>query len=214
VLSGAAATVRVSPRRAEGIVLRRAGAGGAEIRAGLASVTGDARRTSLGDVATVEHLLASAYALGLSALEIEIDGPEVPIADGSAAPFFDALAAAGADDLPGAQPVIRVTEPVWVRDGDRFAAALPRQLAADGGNGAPGLRLTYQVGLRGRGDQAFDVDLTPGAFRARVASARTWGYLEDVDALRTAELARGASLENTLVIDGGARRIGDEDREA
>ncbi|MBM3451028.1 MAG: UDP-3-O-acyl-N-acetylglucosamine deacetylase [Armatimonadetes bacterium] len=200
---GAPAQVRILPRQTPGIRLRRADGAHPEIAASLDAISGDARRTSLGGIATVEHLLAAAYALGLSAMTIEIDGPEVPILDGSAAPFFDALAAGGTAALPGDQPVLRVTAPVWIHDGDQFAAALPLHAAMEPAAGPDGLRLTYQVTLRDGPDQVYDLALRPAAFREEIASARTWGYLDEVDALRAAGLARGASLDNTLAIANG-----------
>ncbi|MDR5682937.1 MAG: UDP-3-O-acyl-N-acetylglucosamine deacetylase [Armatimonadota bacterium] len=191
--SGRPARVRIHPSQRPGIVLVR---GHVETRADLDAVTETSRRTVLAGVATVEHLMAAAFALGITALRVEVAGDEVPIADGSAKPFADALADAGIRDLPEVMPRLRVVCPVWVARGDALAAAFP----------ADALRVTYVVALRDAGFQVWDGDITPQTFMHDLAPARTWGYADEADGLRAAGLATGADAHNTLILEGGGYR--------
>jgi len=183
-----------------GIVFRRTDRPGPEVAARVEQVTGTASCVALGGdagVRTVEHLLSAARAVGVDNLVVELDGPEVPGMDGSAAPFVRALRGAGlrAQDLP--RRVLRLAAPVWVGGGGAWAVALP----------APHLSLACVVTLRpspragpAAGEQAATFDAAADDYEETIAPARTWGYERDAEALRARGLALGASLANTLAI--------------
>ena len=157
--------------------------------------------TVLGDpqgrcVATVEHLLAALSALGVDNATIEIDGPEVPVMDGSAEAFVDAIDRVGLARQTAPRRFIRVLKPVRVDFGRAFAEFRPH----------PGRR--FEVGIDFDcpviGRQTAKVELTPASFRREVARARTFGHMRDVERLWAAGFALGSSLENTIVIGGNA----------
>ena len=155
----------------------------------LANAQGDS-------VATVEHLMAACYGLGLDNVRVELDGPEVPILDGSASVFCDLIGRAGMVDLEAPRRVLRILEPVEVRDGDRWARLSP--------SFEDDLTLEARIDFPNDsiGVQEARVCLTSGDFQERVALARTFGFAWQVDALRARGLARGGSLDNAIVIDG------------
>jgi UDP-3-O-[3-hydroxymyristoyl] N-acetylglucosamine deacetylase len=169
---------------------------GSEVRADVDAVTETPRRTTVGGISTVEHLMAAAFALGITALRVEVEGSEIPIADGSAKPFADALRRAGTREIGGTVPEIRLASPVWVARGDALAAAFP----------AAALRVTYIVSLRGEASQVWDGEVTPELFVSDLAPARTWGYADEAAALWGAGLAAGADEHNTLILDDGRYR--------
>jgi UDP-3-O-[3-hydroxymyristoyl] N-acetylglucosamine deacetylase len=150
------------------------------------------------EIATVEHLLSACAGLGVDNLSVEIDGPEVPILDGSSAPFVQTLRNAGLKAQHAPQRMIRVLEPVQVRMGAKSAALLP----ADGFEGLD-LDVTIRFADPAIGVQRRRVQLTPETFLTEVADARTFGFLADAEIMRAAGLGRGASMANTLVVDGG-----------
>jgi UDP-3-O-[3-hydroxymyristoyl] N-acetylglucosamine deacetylase len=162
------------------------------VRAVPESVSDATRAVTLGadaPVRTVEHLLAAAAVLGVTDLRVEVDGEELPALDGSAAPIAEAMRAAGFAPVAGGLTALRPSGPVCVVDGEASVLALP----------APDLRLTYVVPLRTPVLGTQIVDVRRSEF-ATLLDARTWGYLDDVEELRTAGLARGARDENTLGI--------------
>ena len=169
-----------------------------EIPARLASVTSSRRATSLGSgdggVATVEHLLAAAYGLGVDNLRVELDAGELPAMDGSAAPYAWLLRAAGIVAQPALRRELRLRRAVEVRDGGRVARAEP----------AAALRVSYAVEfdhpLIGR-QELREFAVEPEGFERELAAARTFGFLHEVEVLRRAGLARGGSLANTVVLD-------------
>jgi UDP-3-O-[3-hydroxymyristoyl] N-acetylglucosamine deacetylase len=145
-------------------------------------------------VGTVEHVLSAAFGEGLDNCLIELDGPEVPILDGSALPFVRLFHAAGFERL--AEPVRKLSAPGPVqvsRDG-RSVSFQP-----DG----PGLTITYEIDFPHPvvGRQELTVAIRPEEYSARIAPARTFGFAKDVAALRTRGLARGGSLHNAVVLD-------------
>jgi len=142
-------------------------------------------------VDTVEHLLAALYALGVDDALIELDGPEVPILDGSAAPFVDLVLRAGLCATVMPRRYLKVLEPVEVRRGEKWARLSP----------ADDLRVSYTIGfdhpaLR---HQAATYRVTAETFVNEIAPARTFGFLRDVEALRQNGLARGGTLDNAVV---------------
>ena len=155
------------------------------------------RRTQLGtgDAAfhTVEHVLAAVAGLGVDDLRIECTGPEPPIADGSAAAFVEALTAAEIVSHGGTVEPILVRRPIRVTDGTSVYEALP----------SPGLTLdvTIEFPHPAIGRQRTALAVTPESFARDLASARTFGFVHEVEALRARGLIQGGSLENALVLD-------------
>lgn len=148
-----------------------------------------------GGVSTVEHLMAALYALGVDNVLIEIDGPEMPILDGSSKPFVEAIDRAGLKRLDATRRYIKILKPVRVEHGTKYSELLPYE---------DGFRLTVEILFDNPviGHMTKSVDLDADIFRREIASARTFGFLKDVDHLRKAGLALGASLDNTVGIDG------------
>jgi UDP-3-O-[3-hydroxymyristoyl] N-acetylglucosamine deacetylase len=145
-------------------------------------------------VGTVEHVLSAAYGEGLDNCTIELDGPEVPILDGSALPFVRLFHAAGFERQD--VPVIRlsISEPVEVSRDGRSVSFRP-----DG----PGLTISYEIDFPHPvvGSQELTVAIRPEEYSTRIAPARTFGFARDVEALRARGLARGGSLHNAVVLD-------------
>lgn len=139
---------------------------------------------------TVEHLLSAVFAMGITNLLIEVTGPEIPILDGSAKPYIDAILDAGIEPQPFSTPTLKVLRPIKVYQNGAVCELLPRDR----------LRLTTSVDFPhpSIGLQTFAVDLTPKAFSEQVCAARTFGFLKDVERLKAAKLALGASLDNVL----------------
>ncbi|MBE0617190.1 MAG: UDP-3-O-acyl-N-acetylglucosamine deacetylase, partial [Proteobacteria bacterium] len=146
-------------------------------------------------VSTVEHCLAALSALGVDNCVVEVDGPELPILDGSAGAYVEALLAVGLRRQRGARRFLRVEKPLRVESGDKFCIVRP----------ADAFRVTYTIDFDGRfpGAQHFYLDVGPRTFVAELAQARTFGFLEEVTYLRSVGKARGGSLENAVVLDGG-----------
>lgn len=141
---------------------------------------------------TTEHLLAAVLALGLDNLRIELDAEELPILDGSAREWVDAVEQAGRRALEAPRAYLSLREPVLWSQGGTSLLALPSDT----------LRLTVAsvTDHPVAGQQMVDVEITPTTFAARLAPARTFCYEEEIQVLRDAGLARGGSLENALVI--------------
>ncbi|HVS33577.1 MAG TPA: UDP-3-O-acyl-N-acetylglucosamine deacetylase [Thermoanaerobaculia bacterium] len=180
-----------------GITFVRADLDGLRIPALQASTTALDYATTVGkdDVAvgTVEHLLSAVMACGITDLDIRIDGPEVPIVDGSALPFMHLIDAAGVRDLGAEIPVLRIARPVEVVDGDRSIRMVP----------ANRLVMKYRIDFNhpAIGREGFHFDFEHDSFLRKIAPARTFGFMRDVEKLRAAGLARGGSVENCIVLD-------------
>ena len=162
----------------------------------LATVLGDQRWASA-RVGTVEHLLAALAALGIDNVLVELDGPEVPALDGSAAPFVFLLDCAGVMEQSVPRAQIEIRRPVRVSDGDAFAELRPSV------SGRPGLEMALSIDFAAAaiGRQALSLRLTPETFRSELARARTFTMAEEVTQLRAAGLAQGGSLDNAVVVD-------------
>lgn len=145
-------------------------------------------------VSTVEHVMSALMALGIDNADITIDGPEVPIMDGSAAPFVDAIDSVGRQSQQAARKVIRIIAPVTLTDGDKTVTLLP----AD--DTAYSFDITFDSPVIGR--QTFTHTVKESDYRSDISFARTFGFLHEVEALRAAGLGRGGSLDNAIVIDG------------
>jgi UDP-3-O-[3-hydroxymyristoyl] N-acetylglucosamine deacetylase len=202
VHSGSPATLTLHPAEADtGIVFLRCGVDGQsdrELSAHYRSVTATEFATVLGDhngpaVSTTEHVLAALHGLGVDNAVVEVDGPEVPIMDGSAEPFVAAIDQVGIVTLPAARRCIQVLKPVRVTKGDSYGELRPH---------LRGLRIETEIEfdhpLIGR--QIFAIDVEPDLFRRELARARTFGFMRDVSKLWSAGYALGASFENTVVI--------------
>lgn len=184
-----------------GIVFLRTGGdvGDRLIEAKYSSVSATELCTVLGEplaasVSTVEHLLAALSGLCVDNAVIEIDGPEVPIMDGSARRFVEAIDRAGIVELASSRRYVKVLKPVRVEHGRSFSELRPA---------AQGCRFNVEIDFPGGviGRQRFAFDLEPGIFRRDVAGARTFGFLKDVERLWKAGFALGASLDNTIAVD-------------
>ena len=145
-------------------------------------------------VSTIEHLMAALAALGVDNAVIELDGPEVPVMDGSAEPFVDILDRAGLRRQNAARRYIEILEPVEVVDGDRRAALLPADRFE------MSFAIDFETGAIGRQQVEFVMD--EATFRGEIADARTFGFVHEVEALQRAGLARGGSMDNVVVIEG------------
>jgi UDP-3-O-[3-hydroxymyristoyl] N-acetylglucosamine deacetylase len=202
VHTGAHARAALKPAPADsGIVFVRTDlAGDNVIRAHADNVATTRLGTTLSngvgaDIATVEHLLAACAGLGIDNLLVEIDGPEAPILDGSAAPFADLLLQAGLRPQNAVRRHIEVLRPVEVRLGAKHAVLEPCAQAE--------IDVTIRYAAGPIGVQRRHLQLSPESFLAEIAHARTYGFMADVDRLRALGLGRGASLENTVVLDAG-----------
>jgi UDP-3-O-[3-hydroxymyristoyl] N-acetylglucosamine deacetylase len=202
VHSGSPANLTLHPAEADtGIVFLRCGTDGGpdrELSANFRSVTATEFATVLGDangpaVSTTEHVLAALRGLSVDNAVVEVDGPEVPIMDGSAAPFVAAIDQAGIVSLPAQRRYIQVLKPVRVAKGDSYGELRPY---------SRGLRIETEIEfdhpLIGRQSLALDVE--PDVFRNDLCRARTFGFMRDVAKLWGAGYALGASFENTVVI--------------
>jgi UDP-3-O-[3-hydroxymyristoyl] N-acetylglucosamine deacetylase len=206
VHSGASAQVILRPAGVDaGVVFLRTGLpGGRErlLEAKHANVAQTALCTMLGDasgasVCTVEHLLAALSGLKVDNVLIEIDGPETPIMDGSAADFVAAIDSVGLAQQGRTRRHLKVVKPVRVDHDGGFAEFLPAER---------GFRLDVEIDFEskaiGRQRRVFDLD--PSTFRREIARARTFGFLCDVQKLWQAGFALGSSLDNSVAIDGDA----------
>jgi len=145
-------------------------------------------------VSTIEHLMAALAMLGFDNAVVELDGPEMPVMDGSAEPFVRLLDRAGKRAQGAARRFLKVLEPVEVVDGDKRAALLPCDRFE------ASFEITFPTAAIGR--QRIDLAMDEYAFRRGLSDCRTFGFAHEVDALRKLGLARGGSLDNAVVIEG------------
>lgn len=144
-------------------------------------------------ISTVEHCLCAMSALRIDNLIIELDGPEIPIIDGSSIHFLKALQKVGLIEQSMPRQYWVIHQPIRVVSGDKWAEALPYH----------GLRLTVTIDFPhpAIGRQEIDIDINETSFEQELARARTFGFLKDVEYLQSHGLARGGSLENAIVLD-------------
>lgn len=170
---------------------------GVEIPATSAHVTDTRLCTTIGignaSISTVEHLLSALAGLGVDNARIEVSGPEVPIMDGSSAPFVFLIQCAGIREQSKPKKVMRMLKRVEVVDGDKRCALYP----------AAGFKISYLLDyshplLRNR---RVEVDFSRQAYTREISRARTFGFLHEIEALQKAGLALGGSLENAIVLD-------------
>ncbi len=188
-------TLRPAPANS-GIRFRRTDLGGLEIEATIGNLAGIQYATGLaqneGSVETVEHLLAALASLGIDNVVVELNYPEVPIMDGSAAPFVYLIHEAGIRDLGVPRRFLRVTRPIELARGDKRIALYP----------SDHFKVTYSISydhplLR---HQARTMTINEAAFVEQIAPARTFTFLKEVELLRQHGFALGGSLENAVVI--------------
>ncbi len=179
-----------------GIVFRRMDQGGVEIPAIAENLSHINHATCLGRgnlrIETVEHLLAAFHALGIDNVIVELDGPEVPIVDGSAAPFIYLIHEAGVRHLNASRTLLKLRRPVSVTEGSRFVAAYP----------CDSLRLSYTINFDHplMRHQEYSTEINETQFVEEIAPARTFGFLKDVELMRQQGLALGGSLDNAIVL--------------
>ncbi len=195
--SGTLARVRVLPAAAgEGRYFVRVDLPGSPR---VAACVGQVHQTTLSTelldggarVRTVEHLLAALAGMGVDNARIEIDAPEVPLLDGSAHLWTEAIATAAVIPQFASHPLMTLREPIWVYQGDAFVAALP----------APEMRFTYGIDfdLPAIGNQWMSWSPQHEPFEQAIAPARTFGLAHQIEHLRSIGLIKGGSLENALV---------------
>jgi UDP-3-O-[3-hydroxymyristoyl] N-acetylglucosamine deacetylase len=202
--SGRPVRVRLRPGRAgSGIVFFRTDLPGGDRRPIATNANGvtevdHATTISAGGegtpaIQTVEHLLSALCGLEIDACRVEVDAPELPILDGSAAPWVYLIHEAGLKTLAAPRKVRRIVRPLRVEMGDAFLAAYP----------ADSLRITCSIDFAhpaiGAQERGFDVN--PRSFSEEIAPARTFGFLHEVEALRQAGLVKGGSYDNAIVLD-------------
>jgi len=170
-----------------------------QIRAHYSRVVETTRATTLGEngctLSTVEHLLAAMWGLGVDNALIQVEGPELPIMDGSAAPFAKLLTETGLRSLPWPRAYVLVQRPVELREGEQWIRIYPGDA-----------RITYTIDfphpLIRR--QRYSIPVKPRSFRREIAPARTFGFLKEVQYLQANGLALGGSLDNAVVLDDAA----------
>jgi UDP-3-O-[3-hydroxymyristoyl] N-acetylglucosamine deacetylase len=145
-------------------------------------------------VATIEHLMAALVMSGIDNAVVELDGPEMPIMDGSSWPFLKILDRAGRRPQAAARRFIEIIDSVEVVDGDKRATLKPAMRFEIA------FAIEFPTAVIGR--QEIDLPMDEQAFRRELADCRTFGFLHEVEALRAMGLARGGSLENCVVIEG------------
>jgi UDP-3-O-[3-hydroxymyristoyl] N-acetylglucosamine deacetylase len=157
----------------------------------LGTVIGNAAGVT---VSTIEHLMAALAMLGVDNAIVELDGPEMPIMDGSSQPFIQILERAGKRAQEAPRRFIEILKTVEVVDGDKRAALKP----------APRFEVAFEIFFPTAviGRQAIDMGMDEIAFRRELADCRTFGFAHEVEALRSMGLARGGSLDNAVVIEG------------
>jgi UDP-3-O-[3-hydroxymyristoyl] N-acetylglucosamine deacetylase len=195
--TGEQASLRVLPAPAgKGIVFRRIDLDNFELRADVASVARVAYATTLMSrgvwISTVEHLLSALYGTGIDNAYIELDNFEVPILDGSAFPYTEAIARAGVVRQRAPRQYIRITRPFVLEEGDKTLGIYPSDTFA----------IRYDIDFPHPliGKQSLDVQLTGVNYAQKIAPARTFGFYHEVEKLQAGGLIRGGSLENAIVL--------------
>jgi len=177
----------------------------------LATVLGDPADPSV-RVGTIEHVMAALSGCGIDNVLIEVDGPELPVLDGSAAHLVFLIDCAGIETQEAPRRTIEVRRPVRVSDRNAFAELRPARPSRDGLH----LAMSIVFAAPAIGRQELSVQLTPESFRRELSRARTFALAEDIDRLRAAGLAQGGSLDNAVVVDAarvlnpGGLRMEDE----
>ncbi len=195
--TGRKINMRLGPApRDTGVVFIRTDKANIQIKASVASVADTTFATTLASngvrVGTVEHLLSVFMALQIDNVYVEIDGPEVPIMDGSAMPFVSKIMECGITRQAKGLSYLRILEPIVVMEGLSQIAITPYE----------GMRITQRIDYSHPlfGEQRFGIDITEKNFINELAPARTFGFLKDIEAMRSRGLIKGGSLENAIVL--------------
>lgn len=144
-------------------------------------------------ISTVEHLMAALRLCGIDNLEIEVDGPEIPIMDGSAMPFVETLQGIGTREINAPQKLLLIHKPIEVRDGERYALLMP--------DNQPRVTVSIDFSEAAIGAQTLSVNTDDPQLRDSIAPARTFGFMHEVEELRERGLALGGSLNNAILVD-------------
>lgn len=194
--TGEHASMRLRPApKDSGVVFYRSDKG-AYIGASIHSISDTAFAMTLGSngtrIKTVEHILAAVSGLGIDNLIIEVDGPEIPILDGSSLGFVEKMLEAGAVRQSSRRVYARVIKPVVFKNGKSEIAAFPYD----------GRKFTCRIQFDHKflGTQELSLELEAESFARELATARTFGFLENVESLRAAGLAKGGSLDNAVIL--------------
>lgn len=209
--SGAPVEMRLLPAPAgSGIVFRRTDLDNFEIAANGRNVAKVSYATSLMRqgvlISTTEHVLSALVGMGIDNVILELNNLELPILDGSALPYVEAICAVGIRTQRRRREVIRILKPLEVREGNKFIGVYP----------GAGYRITYDIDFPAPiGRQSTMIDLNANTYGELIAPARTFGYKKDEKALRNMGLIRGASAENAIVLgpdgpENGPLRLDDE----
>ena len=146
-------------------------------------------------VSTVEHLMSALAGLGIDNLIVDLTGPEIPIMDGSSAPFVFLLQSAGIIEQDAAKQYVRIIKPIEVRDGDKWARFVPHN----------GFKVEFTIDFKHpvfeKSGKTVSIDFADEAYTKEVSRARTFGFMHEVEALRNSGLALGGSLDNAIVMD-------------
>jgi len=186
--SGQPAGIEVAPAPADsGIVFLT---NGERVPVSLASLNGTQRGTSLAGVAVVEHFLSAAAGLGLDNLTVTVHGPELPVMDGSALIFANALLEAGPVEQPADRHFLELEEVIRLSSGKARLEAAPYR----------GFKVEFMVKFEGFGEQSLIFEPERQSYLKEIAPARTFGYLEEAEELKKKGLALGASTENALIL--------------
>jgi len=195
--------VRLAMRPAQpdtGVVFRRTDLPGAPEIAARADLVGETRLCSClvkgaTRIYTIEHLMSALSGLGVDNVYVDLDGPEVPIMDGSAAPFALLIQQAGIEEQSAPKRFLRVKKRIEAREGDKWAMLEPYE----------GFRLSFSIVYRHpvieKSNTELVVDFATTSYLKEVARARTYGFMHDVEELRESGLALGGGLENAVVLD-------------
>ncbi|HEY4075741.1 MAG TPA: UDP-3-O-acyl-N-acetylglucosamine deacetylase [Rhizomicrobium sp.] len=193
--AGSPVTMTLSPAESgTGVIFRRA-----DLKADIPARYDLVGETRLGtvlehdgaSVGVVEHLMAAAAGLEIDDLLVTLDGPEPPILDGDALSYLVLLESAGTTEHTQARTAIRVLKPVTVQSGSARASLFP----------ADSLSYSYELSFPVIGEQYYAFAFSRAGFKAEIAPARTFGFLSELETLNRMNLARGASLANTLALD-------------
>lgn len=201
--SGASVNLALSPAASgAGIMFRRTDMG-QDISATFDHVVDTRLSTVIAQggarVGTIEHLMAALFAAGIDDVLVEVDAPELPVFDGSAAPFLFLIESAGVVEHGGLRERLEILRPVRVEHNGAFAELRPHN---EGGAGFD-ISLSIDFAAAAIGTQAYHFHLSAEGFAGEIAAARTFAQLGEIEALRKAGLARGGSLANAIVVDDG-----------
>ena len=195
--SGKKVTLRLLPALPDtGVIFRRLDKDGFEIPAAASGVQRVDFATTIGvgdvQIKTVEHLLGAFYGMGVDNAIVELDASEVPIMDGSAAPFVYLIREAGLISQNRSRRYLRVVRPLEVQERDRWIKVLPSE----------DLRVTYTIAFDHPliHQQTLTIPINEATFEDQIAPARTFGFMRDVEALRVRGLALGGSVDNAVVL--------------